>query len=136
MFKSDYIENNKEGIPVVKGSKLEVWRLLEEIAIAHDTREISDDFPVDYETVKKLLFDIAGMFNESVLEDKLGRLAMLYRGNRIDRQEIVKEYEEVVQKLINTGQWKETPDVEDQLPTDVMPKVFFEYWEKFNKEKK
>ncbi len=129
MFRSDYIENNKEGIPVVKGSKLEVWRLLEEIAHAHDTKEIAEGFCADYETVKKLLFDISNHFNVSVLEDKLGELAMQYR-NIIDRQDIVKEYEEIVQKLIYTGQWKEMPDPEDQLPYSFMPKIFFEYWEK------
>ncbi len=130
MFKSEYIENNKEGIPVVKGSKLEVWRLLEAIAYEHDTKEVADYFCVDYEDVKKLLFDLSNHFNISVLEDKLGRLAMLYRGNKIDRQDIIKEYEEVVQKLIYTSQWKEYPGPEDQLPMDVMPKIFFEYWEK------
>ena len=63
-------------------------------------------------------------------EEHLGGLAMKFRGTRRDeeRREIVKDYSETVHRLISGGRWREVPPPEDQLPDDLMPPEFFEYW--------
>ncbi len=65
-----------------------------------------------------------------VLQEHLGRLAMKFRGTRIDadRREIARDYAEAVDRLIASGSWSEMPAFEDQLPDDWMPEAFFGYW--------
>lgn len=75
----------------------------------------------------------------------LGYIAMSFRGackNHRDKKiilcgEAINSYEEdyakAVNRLIKSGQWDEAPSPEDQLPNDMMPKAFFDYW---NLEKK
>lgn len=63
-------------------------------------------------------------------EDRLGQLAMKFRGTRRDaeRQAIADDYSQTVQRLIQRGGWHEMPAPEDQLPALWMPKAFFAYW--------
>jgi hypothetical protein len=63
-------------------------------------------------------------------EDLLGWLAMRYRRtrDRADRNQIAKEYADVVDRLIRSGAWQHAPPPEDQLPDDDMPRAFFEFW--------
>jgi hypothetical protein len=63
-------------------------------------------------------------------EDMLGRLAMKYRrtADRAQRKKIAQEYSDVVDKLIESGAWQESPSPEDQLPHAEMPATFFQYW--------
>jgi hypothetical protein len=63
-------------------------------------------------------------------EDRLGGLAMKFRGTRLDaeRRDIAKDYSQTVGRLIQSGRWHEMPSPEDQLPNDWMPPAFFEYW--------
>jgi len=65
------------------------------------------------------------------LEERLGGLAMKFRGTRrhAGRRVIAKEYAQTVDQLIRNG-WHEMPRPEDQLPDDWMPKAFFAYWSK------
>lgn len=37
-------------------------------------------------------------------------------------------YDNVVNKLIQSGKWKEMPALEDMLPDERMPEAFFQYW--------
>jgi len=64
------------------------------------------------------------------LEDKLGLIAMKFRGkhNPWDREEAKQEYAQVVFELIESGLWNEMPSFEDMLPNEYMPEAFFEYW--------
>jgi len=64
------------------------------------------------------------------LEDKLGWIAMKYRGQHKpgDREEAIREYAWVVHELIESGIWAEFPGPEDQLPDEHMPEAFFAYW--------
>jgi hypothetical protein len=63
-------------------------------------------------------------------EERLGVLAMQFRGTRCDseRQDIAREYIQTVHRLIQGGHWSEMPGPEDQLPDDWMPREFFDYW--------
>jgi hypothetical protein len=63
-------------------------------------------------------------------EDRLGVLAMTFRGTRHDaeRKDIARDYCETVERLIRSGRWENVPPPEDQLPDDWMPATFFEYW--------
>jgi hypothetical protein len=63
-------------------------------------------------------------------EERLGQLAMTFRGTRdaVQRQEIATEYTGTVNRLIASGQWQIVPGPEDQLPADWMPDAFLEYW--------
>ena len=63
-------------------------------------------------------------------EERLGALAMEFRGTRRDaeRQDIASEYRRTVDRLIQAGHWDEMPAPEDQLPDDWMPAEFFDYW--------
>jgi hypothetical protein len=63
-------------------------------------------------------------------EDLLGRLAMRYRraADHASRQKIAREYAEVVDKLIQSGAWEESPPPEDQLPHAAMPAAYYCYW--------
>ena len=63
-------------------------------------------------------------------EERLGGLAMKFRGTRRDaeRPDIAKDYSQTVDRLIQSGKWHEMPPPEDQLPDDWMPPEFFEYW--------
>jgi hypothetical protein len=63
-------------------------------------------------------------------EERLGELAMKFRGTRRDaeRQAIAGDYSETVDRLILSGGWREMPAPEDQLPDAWMPNAFFEYW--------
>jgi len=62
-------------------------------------------------------------------EDLLGALAMQFRSTRDTgkRDEIAKDYAQVVERLIRAGNWDEMPSLEDQLPDEYMPASFFEY---------
>ena len=55
---------------------------------------------------------------------------MQFRGtaSKEERREIVNQYEGIIIKLIDSGQWNHVPPPEDQLPDDCMPRTFFEYW--------
>jgi hypothetical protein len=63
-------------------------------------------------------------------EERLGGLAMKFRGTRRDteRRDIARDYSETVERLIRSGWWQEMPPPEDQLPDDWMPTAFFAYW--------
>jgi hypothetical protein len=61
-------------------------------------------------------------------ENQLGILAMKFRGGFDNKNEVAKEYAQIVKLLINSGNWKEIPALEDQLPDEWMPDSFFEYW--------
>jgi hypothetical protein len=67
-------------------------------------------------------------------EDRLGQLAMEFRGTRRDaeRRTIAASYSQTVDRLIQSGTWHEMPASEDQLPDAWMPKAFFEYWSREN----
>jgi hypothetical protein len=63
-------------------------------------------------------------------EERLGELAMKFRGARRDkeRQTIAEDYSQTVQHLIDGGGWREMPAPEDQLPDAWMPSAFIEDW--------
>jgi hypothetical protein len=63
-------------------------------------------------------------------EDMLGRLAMRYRrtADLACRKRIAQEYADVVDKLIQSGAWQESPPPEDQLPYADMPPAYYRYW--------
>jgi len=63
-------------------------------------------------------------------EALLGVLAMRFRGAQDsgERKTIAAEYAKTVKRLIKSGNWSEMPAPEDQLPDDVMPKEFFDFW--------
>jgi hypothetical protein len=69
-------------------------------------------------------------FNLSEDEKLLRRLAMKFRRTRdqTERQGIRAEYSQAVARLIESKSWREMPGPEDQLPSDWMPRVFFDYW--------
>ena len=82
---------------------------------------------------KQLLAVQAFVWRLNGLEDALGHLAMKFRStwDGDERKQIVKEYAEVVDKLIATGGWCEVPAPEDQLPDACMPAVFRNYWDNY-----
>ncbi len=61
---------------------------------------------------------------------QLGVLAMRFRRTRDEaaRRAIAAEYAREVRRLIETGDWSETPAFEDQLPDEWIPEAFFAYW--------
>jgi hypothetical protein len=63
-------------------------------------------------------------------EERLGGLAMRFRGTRLDteRRDIAKDYSQTVERLIHSGRWHDMPPPEGQLPHVWMPPEFFEYW--------
>jgi hypothetical protein len=63
-------------------------------------------------------------------EERLGGLAMKFRGTRHDaeRRGIAEDYSQTVERLIRSGGWHEMPPPEDQLPDNWMPPAFFRYW--------
>jgi hypothetical protein len=68
--------------------------------------------------------------NRTPDEERLGGLAMRFRGTRRDaeRRDIARDYSQTVERLIHSGRWQEIPPPEDQLPDDWMPAAFFDYW--------
>ncbi len=64
------------------------------------------------------------------LDAKLGLLAMQFRSTRNapERAKVAKAYGEVVQQLIESGQWEEMPSFEELLPVEWMPDAFFKHW--------
>jgi hypothetical protein len=69
-------------------------------------------------------------FNLSEDEKLLRRLAMKFRRTRDqnERQGIRSDYSKAVERLIESQSWREMPGPEDQLPSDWMPRAFFDYW--------
>jgi hypothetical protein len=67
-----------------------------------------------------------------LLQQELGKLALKFRGSRsaAEEQEIARQYEQTVEKLVRSGTWDEVPGPEDQLPENLMPNAFFDYWKK------
>jgi hypothetical protein len=63
-------------------------------------------------------------------EDMLGRLAMQYRrtSDCATRKKIAQQYSNVVDQLIQSGAWQESPPPEDQLPYVDMPASYYLYW--------
>ena len=62
------------------------------------------------------------------LEMKLGELAARFRRNAVAQDEIVTEYAETMQKLLRFEQWCGEPDVDSQLPDELMPDDYKRYW--------
>lgn len=62
--------------------------------------------------------------------ERLAQLAMNFRGARVDGdlQAIAHEYARTVQRLIQSGSWREAPSCEDQLPDEWMPQAFYHHW--------
>jgi hypothetical protein len=67
---------------------------------------------------------------EAVMSDKLGFLAMRFRGDRDEnsRREVAKLYADEVSRLVKSGRWKEMPAFEEMLPDEWMPKEFWGFW--------
>jgi len=70
-------------------------------------------------------------FDEDV--ELLGKLASHWRDkHRVLCGEAISsikyDYEQAVKRLINSGKWFDMPPFEDQLPDDMMPQIFFDYW--------
>jgi len=65
-------------------------------------------------------------------EHRLCHLAMDYRRTRDpqERKQVAIEYAKVVDRLIASGAWTETPPQEDLLPEEDMPPTFWPYWAK------
>ena len=63
-------------------------------------------------------------------EDMLGRLAMQYRrsADSTNRKKIAQDYSDLVDQLIQSGAWQESPPPEDQLPSTDMPSAYYRYW--------
>ena len=63
-------------------------------------------------------------------EERLGELAMRFRGTRsdADRRAIAEDYSQTVERLIHSRRWQEMPAPEDELPDRWMPDAFFTYW--------
>ncbi len=61
---------------------------------------------------------------------RLGILAMEFRGTRdeAERTTIAQAYSQAVTELIDSNNWKRIPLLEEQLPDEWMPEVFFTYW--------
>lgn len=102
-----------------------------------DIRKAFIEFNKNNDVTKMSNSEIRRAFQKIMLEDdenELGWLAMKYRGCnhapdvKEQREKIVKEYAEVVQRLIDSGGWDEVPGLEDMLPHNDMPKIFNEYW--------
>jgi len=68
--------------------------------------------------------------NVAQYEDMLGRLAMQFRrtNDGAARKQIAQKYSDVVDQLIQSGIWQESPPPEDQLPHAYMPAAYFRYW--------
>jgi hypothetical protein len=60
-------------------------------------------------------------------EERLGVLAMRFRSTKgkAKRRAIAKDYSQTVDRLIRSGNWREMPAPEDQLPDEFMPPSFF-----------
>lgn len=71
-------------------------------------------------------------FSSGIWQDEahLGELAMRFRGTRClsERQAIARDYSATVDRLIQSGNWREMPPPEDQLPDDWLPEAFSNYW--------
>lgn len=65
-----------------------------------------------------------------ICPDELGRIAARFRAARdqTGRTWAARDYEYVVQKLIESGQWHEMPPPEDQLPCAYMPPCFTDHF--------
>jgi hypothetical protein len=61
---------------------------------------------------------------------RLRILARSFRGTKdeTERAGIAKAYAQAVEQLIGSRKWKKIPPLEDQLPDEWMPEVFFEHW--------
>lgn len=66
------------------------------------------------------------------LEDELAYLAMDYRRSADPAEEarIVAAYERTMDELFRIGHWTGEPDPESQLPRDLMPAAYKEYWKR------
>lgn len=61
-------------------------------------------------------------------EELLGKIAFEWRGACKTRTKFMDDYAQAVDRLIKSGKWVESPPPEDQLPHDMMPQAFFDYW--------
>lgn len=73
-----------------------------------------DNFKQDEEQLGKIAFEFRGACNKKLSKDEIDTFA--------------RQYAEVVNRLIASGKWTECPAPEDQLPVDLMPEAFFDYW--------
>ncbi len=48
--------------------------------------------------------------------------------NESEREKVAGEYAQLVDRLIASGKWHETPSFEDMLPDEQMPEAFFRFW--------
>jgi hypothetical protein len=47
--------------------------------------------------------------------------------DQMERQGIRSDYSKAVERLIESQSWRAMPGPEDQLPSDWMPRAFFDY---------
>jgi hypothetical protein len=68
--------------------------------------------------------------SKAPIDRQLGVLAMKFRSTRdgSERAAIAQSHATAVNRLIGSGKWREIPSLEDQLPDDWMPAVFFDFW--------
>src|SRR4051812_45167670 len=64
------------------------------------------------------------------LDAHLGLLAMQFRSKRDEsaRNALAGQYADVVKQLIDSGKWRDMPTIEEMLPGEQMPPVFFIFW--------
>lgn len=65
------------------------------------------------------------------LENRLGRFSMAWRRSPKGSDEKRQQYEAYtssMEELFRIGHWSGEPDAESQLPYDLMPQVYKDYW--------
>jgi hypothetical protein len=61
------------------------------------------------------------------LEEQLGSLAMAFRTSAEDspeRADVVRQYHQALQSLLEIEEWCGTPDLDSQLPDEFIPEVY------------
>jgi hypothetical protein len=87
-------------------------------------REIPDEYlPPHYIARRTAIID--------ALETDLAELSTRYRGTSDGSPEearVLAEYARTMEELFRIGHWSGEPDVESQLPHELMPRVYHDYW--------
>lgn len=133
------------------GALAEEWRRRGGKGPAHELEQLAEQYGEKLSALYALGWDHAlGWRNElpdgwlperyvrrrgeiiEALEDELAYLAMDYRSSAdaAEEQRVLAAYEQVMNELFRIGHWSGEPDAESQLPRDVMPAVYKEYWKR------
>jgi hypothetical protein len=101
----------------------ELYKMGWDYALGEDGELLDEQMPARYLQRRDEIIDS--------LESELGRLAMKFRGAQDgseEEAETIRHYHRTMEELFRIGHWHGEPEWDAQLPDQLMPQVYHDFW--------